>query len=80
MLIALTHPAGGLTTSDKCLACGEHSECVSNYCYGCFEHPSSHMCRAVGGGGRGERDVIHVWQFINQEGHLEAEQMSDWSL
>lgn len=77
MLIALTYHVGGLNTSDKCLACGEHSEYVSNCHYGCLSVQWAVLCVKQSGG---RRDVIHVWQFINQEGYLEAEQMSDRSL
>lgn len=61
MLIALTYHVGGLNTSDKCLACGEHSEYVSNCHYGCFERSvSCHMCRAVWGKERcNSRVTVH---------------------
>lgn len=53
MLRALTYRVGGLNTSDKWLACGEHSDYVSNCPDGCFERSvSSPMCGTFWGKAR----------------------------
>lgn len=53
MLRALTYRVGGLNTSDKWLACGEHPDYVSNCPDGCFERSvSSPTCGAVWGEAR----------------------------